>query len=151
MKTRALRVYLSVPWVPSRLVAETFGERPVGVDAPIAQERPVRAAEFDLCQVAIDDHHGFLVDRGALHDLSVRRGDERLAPEHDAVLVDGLSPGVLDDLVADAVRHADVAAVGNGVAALDRLPRVVLRIAVLLALRGMPADRGGVEQDFGAL
>ena len=111
----------------------------------------MRAAEFDLREIAVDDHHRFLVDRRALHDLAVRRGDERLAPEHDAVLVDRLALGVLDDLVADAVRHADVAAVGDRVAALDRLPRIVLRFAVLLALGRVPADRGGVEEDLGAL
>src|SRR6476620_7606721 len=79
---------------PGISVVEALGQRPVRVDAPIAQERPVSAAEFDLREIAVDDHHAFLVDRRALDHLSIGRGDERLPPEHDAVLVDRLALGV---------------------------------------------------------
>ncbi len=51
----------------------------------------------------------------------------------------------------DAVRRADVAAVRHGVAALNQLPRLVLRLPVLLLLRRMPADGGRIEQDLRAL
>src|ERR1043165_9855294 len=81
------------------LVVEAFRQRAVGIDATIAQKWPVRAAEFDLGEIAIDDHHLFLVDRRALDDLAVGRCDERLAPEDDAVLVDRLALRTLDDLV----------------------------------------------------
>src|SRR5262249_28735232 len=49
---------------------------------------------------------------------------------------------------ADAVGGGDVAAVGDGVAALHQFPRVVLRFAVLGLFLGVPADGGGVEEDF---
>ena len=54
-------------------------------------------------------------------------------------------------LVADAVDGGDVAAVGDGVAALDGFPGVVLLRAVLGFLARMPADGGGVEEDLRAL
>ena len=52
---------------------------------------------------------------------------------------------------ADAVHHADVDAVGDGVGALDGAPGVVLRRAELGLLGGMPADGGGIEQNARAL
>ena len=55
------------------------------------------------------------------------------------------SPSPTMHLVADAVDRADVGAVGDGVAAHARLPRRVLRLAVLGLLLRVPADRGRVE------
>ena len=49
--------------------------------------------------------------------------------------------------VSDCNKHA----VSQRVAALDQLPRLVLRRAELRLLRRVPADRGGIEQDLGAL
>jgi hypothetical protein len=98
----------------------------IGINPPVPQERPVRAAELDLGQIAVHQHDLFLVDAGALDDLTVGGGDEGLAPELDAVLVDGAAVGTADQLVADSVGGADVAAVGDGVGALDGLPGVVL-------------------------
>ncbi len=54
-------------------------------------------------------------------------------------------------LVADAIDRRDVDAVGDGVRALDRLPGVVLRRAVLGLLARVPADGGRVEEDLRAL
>ncbi len=51
----------------------------------------------------------------------------------------------------DAVHGSHVHAVGDGVGALDGLPRVELRGAELVFLRRVPADRRGIEQHFGAL
>ena len=75
-------------------------------------------------------------------DPAARIGHEAAAPELDAAL--GIA------LVADAVHRADVHAVGDRVAPLDRLPRALLLGAVLGLLRREPADGGGVEQDLGA-
>src|SRR5205823_6191308 len=86
-----------------------------------------------------------------LGNLSVRRGDEGLAPELDAFFARSFSAGVEDVFDADAVGGADVAAVGHRVAALDQLPRIVLDFAVLRFFARMPADRRGVEEDLCAL
>jgi hypothetical protein len=63
--------------------------------------------------------------------------------------------GLVDEdiavFVADAVHRADEDAVGDGVGALDGLPGVVLAFAELFLFAGMPADRGGEEEGFGAL
>ena len=69
-------------------------------------------------------------------------GHEAAAPE--------LDPAARVALVAHAVDGADVDAVGNGVAPLDRFPGRLLLGAVLRLLRREPTDGGWVEQDLGA-
>ena len=51
----------------------------------------------------------------------------------------------------DAVDGGDINAVGDGVGALDGLPRIILRRAELLFLRRVPADGRGIEQHLRAL
>ena len=104
---------------------------------------------FSRSQATTSDF--FLVDRSLGDDLPVGRGDEGLAPELDAVFADGFAVGLEDFFDADAVGGADVAAVGDRVAALDQFPAFVLGVAVLGFFRGMPADGGGVEENLGAL
>ena len=53
-------------------------------------------------------------------------------------------------LVADAVHRADVDSVSDGVGALDSLPCVVLALAELSLLAGMPTDSGREEEDLGS-
>ena len=54
-------------------------------------------------------------------------------------------------LQADAVDTRDIDAVGDGMRTLDGLPGVVLGLAELGLLCGMPADSGGIEEHLGAL
>ena len=54
-------------------------------------------------------------------------------------------------LVADAIHHSDINAVGDGMPALHGAPGIVLRRAELLLLRRMPADRGRIKQYLCAL
>ena len=49
-------------------------------------------------------------------------------------------------LVPDAVHAGHIDAVGDGVRALDGLPRIVLRRAELVFLCRVPADGGGIKQ-----
>ena len=49
--------------------------------------------------------------------------------------------------MADAVDGGNVQAVGDRVAALDRLPRLALRRPVFVLLMRVPADGGGVEEN----
>jgi hypothetical protein len=60
--------------------------------------------------------------RGFGEDFAGGAGHETLAPEFNAF--------AREFFVADAIGHGDVAAVGDGVAALDGFPRVVLAFAV---------------------
>ena len=116
----------------------------IGVDAPVAQKRPVGALRFNLGQ--IDLHHENLLPLGTRPSEHFPRGGahETLPPELDA----GAAVRFLD---ADAIGHGDVAAVRNGVAALDGFPRVVLLLAEFLFFRGMPADRGGIKKNLRAV
>ncbi len=124
------------------------GHIPIRINPPIAQEGPMRAAELHLLQIAIRDENRLLVHRRLRDDLSIGRGHERLAPEFNSILADGLPGCVKNFLHADAIGRADKTSVGYGVAALDQLPAFVLGFAKFLSFAGMPADGGGVEQNL---
>src|SRR5262245_59164840 len=116
--------------VPVSTVEEALGDGGVGVDAPVAQERPVAAHVLDASAVALDDEDLLLGPRAFLEDDAERIGHERAAPELQAAVGRSLVPDAVDG------RHVD--AVGDGMGALNRLPRRGLRRAVLLLLLGMP-------------
>ncbi len=86
--------------------------------------------------VGVED---FLLILGGFGDeAAVGVGDEGLAPEFGVAFA------------ADAVDGRDITAVGDGVAALDSFPSVVLGGAKGFFLGGKPADGGGVENYVGA-
>ena len=93
------------------LVRETLGEIAVSVNAPVTQKRPVRAGHVHFREVNWDEQVLFAVHAGFREDLPAGAGDEALAPELNAVAADGA-------FEADAVGDRDVAAVGDGMAAL---------------------------------
>src|SRR5436190_1229285 len=111
-----------------------------GIDATIAQEWPVAAHVFHPPPVAFDDQQFFRFVAGLLQYHAERIRHERPAPE--------LEPAFGRALVADAVDRGDKNAVGDRVAALHRLPGVVLGYAELNLLAGVPANRGWVDQHF---
>src|SRR4051812_32907748 len=84
----------------------------------------------------------FLVDGGFGDDDPVRSADETLAPELDAIAAGRR-------FVSDAIRHRDVAAVRDGVCALDRFPRRMLRFAEFFLLFWVTADGGRVKKNLG--
>ena len=81
------------------------------------------AGDVHFGEVNGDDEDFLLIDAGFGEDLAGGAGDEALAPEFEAVAADGF-------FQADAVGDGDVAAVGDGVAALDEFPGAVLVDAV---------------------
>ena len=103
-------------------------DRPVGVDAAIAEERPVAPHGFDQRRIAARDRASSSPLAGLGEVAAERIGDERAPEEIEAV-------GARLVFVADAVRRRDVDAVGDRVRALDRPPRVDLRGAPLVLLR----------------
>ena len=74
-----------------------------------------------------------------------------MAPEFDPVVVYRLALRVQNFFHPDAVRGTDPAAICDGVGALDGFPGVVLGVAELFFLGGVPADGGGIEEDFSSL
>ena len=124
------------------LVEEALVDAAVGVDAPVAQERPVAAHLLDAragSTSPIED----LLAVGRAPRRARRRTDRRgtSVPQNSR-------PGLaLARARAHAVDRGDVDAVGDGVRALDGLPGVALGGAVLCLLGRVPADGGRVEED----
>ena len=122
----------------------------VRIDAAVAQKGPVAARVFNQAEVDLADQNLLCVMRGLGDDAAKRIGQKAAAPELEARPGGAIAANVAM-LVADAVHAGHVDAVGDGVGALDGLPRVVLRCAKLVFLCRVPADGGGIEQNFGAL
>src|SRR5579859_6785096 len=92
----------------SRKQERSFAEpavenRLIGVNAPVAEERPVSARLFGFLRVAFDDEDFFFFASGLCCNLSKRIGDERVAPEFQA----GISLGGIA-FVSDSVHNSDV-------------------------------------------
>ena len=71
--------------------------------------------------------------------------DKRSAPELESNAGSAVAADV-SMFVAHAVDGGDVHAVGDGVGALDGLPRLILGRAEALFFRRMPADGGGIKE-----
>src|SRR5579862_5337965 len=106
--------------------------RGVGIDAAVAEERPIAARFFDLRRVTFNDQDFFLLGGTFGEDTAKWIGDEGMSPEFQAAFGRALE--------ADAIHGRDKHAVGDGVGALNRTPRVELRGAEFLLLGRMPAD-----------
>src|SRR5205814_3424814 len=72
-------------------------------------------------------------DRSFCDDFAVRSAHETLPPKFNAISTGGR-------FVTDAVRHRDVAPIGDRMTTLNRLPRGMLRFSKFLFLARMPAD-----------
>src|SRR5256712_9545760 len=143
---------------------ESLADPRVGVDPPVAQERPAAAHLLDTGEIHVSDEARFAIERRLRHRGGERVGAERRTPELDAVA--GPHPLRLPPLriaergdggarfrplVPDAVHCGDEETVRDCVRTLDRAPGVELLGAVLLPLARVPADRRGIEKDVGAL
>src|SRR6266487_1529942 len=130
--------------LPGLSVNQPLCQPVVRINPPVAQERPVRARGIELSEVNRHDENLFPVRAGLGEDFAGGTGNETLSPKLDARASRGT-------LVADAIGDSDVAAIGQGVAALDELPRLVLVGAVCRFFTRMPADGGRVEKNLRAL
>src|SRR4029077_8491366 len=114
-------------------VDQTSIDFAVGIDSAISQEWPVRPMLVDASPIDLRRHNLLLIDRTFRDDFAVRSAHETLAPKFDAISTGGR-------FVTDAVRHRDVAPIGNCVTTLNRLPRGMLRLSKFPFLTRMPAD-----------
>src|SRR5690606_38200649 len=120
----------------------------VRVDAAVAQKRPGAAFVFDAPGVDVRVDHAFGFGIHAGEDVAAGAGDEGVAPEAEVAFA------------SHAVGGGDEHAVGDGVAALDRDPRVQMagfkgRRRVRAGLCGLharlfviPADGGRIQEDI---
>ena len=141
------------------LIEEPARNAAIRIDPAIAQEGPVLARDLDFLCVEVGVEDLFLIVRGLREDAAEGIGDEAAAPELDAAGGGVIAGAFHQDsvvlhiavLVADAVDRADEDAVGNRVRTLDGLPGVILALAELDLLAGMPADGRGKEERLGTL
>src|SRR6516225_10690823 len=125
------------------LVNVSFADLLVGVDSSIAQERPMGSLLIDERQVNVCDKHLFLVHTRFGDDLSRRIRNKTLAPELDSV-------SSVRCLEACPIRYRNEAAISNGMAELNCLPGRVLARAVFFLFGWVPANRGRIDEVFGA-
>src|SRR6185437_5397307 len=131
-------------------IDESAGDGRIGVDTPVAQKRPVATRIFEQSEIDFGDENFFCIVGGFGNDAAEGIGDETAAPEFEA----GAGGAIAEDLAllaAYAVGGGDVDAVGDGVGALDGLPRVVLGRAEFGLFSRVPANGGGIEENFSAL
>ena len=119
-----------------RSIEIAFREICIGVDSSVSQERPMRADNVDLVEIAFDQKRFFFIVTGAGEDIAVRIADERCSPELNAAFQ------------ARAIGGGNEHAVGDGVAAHHGFPSVVLASAELRFLCRLPADCRGIENDL---
>src|SRR5690606_18429161 len=113
----------SFAWRASLCVDETQPDAVVGIDAPVAQERPADAPVGDLAHVQLGEKHRFLFHPRLGENAAVGTGDEARSPELDTTRAARVG------LEAGAIGRHDEAAVGDGMRALDGLPGGVLALA----------------------
>src|SRR5262245_12123823 len=116
-----------------------FREIAVRVRPPVAQERPIPAHVLYPVSRAGHDEHFLLRVRRPGDDHPERVADEGRSPELEPL------PGGRR-LEPDAIDRGHVAPVGDAVAALDRLPGIMLLLAVLCLLARVPADGRRVDE-----
>ena len=92
------------------------------------------------------DEDFFPFGTGLGDDFAAGAGHKALPPKFNAV-----AAHAVEDFVADAVGHGYIAAVGDGMGALDGFPGAVLLGAVSGLFAGMPADGRGIEKNLRAL
>ena len=132
------------------LVDQPVCDRPIGVDATVAQEGPVAANVFQCFQIHIADENLLAVVRGFGEHSAEGIAEERSAPELESLAGGRLAANVAG-FEADSVHDRDVDSVGNRVRALDGAPGIVLSDAKLGLLRRMPSDGRRVKENRRAL
>src|SRR5207245_7646848 len=115
----------------------------VGIDAPVAQERPVAAGFLAPGGVAFDDEDFLFIARSFGDNLTERIGDKGMAPEFQSrVTFLGFA------FESHAVHNRRIYTIGDRMAPLNGPPSIELRVAKLRFLVRMPADTGGIKKNL---
>ena len=104
--------------------------RPVRIDAPVAQEWPVAARILHQLQIHLANQN-LLRSCAAFATTRPNGSAMKLPPQNSSPGPSARLPSTSPCSMAHAVHRGHVNAVGNGVRALDRLPRLILRRAKL--------------------
>src|SRR5882724_8659346 len=101
----------------------------------------MRPLLIDASPIDLGRHNLFLIHGTFRDDFAVRSAHEALAPKLNAISTGGR-------FVTDAIRHRDVAPVGDRMTTLNRLPRGMLRLSKFLFLTRMPADCRWIKENL---
>ena len=121
-------------------INESLRQISVGINPPVAQERPVRARHVHLAEVNGHNQNFLFARAGPGKDFAGRSGHKTLSPEFNAP--------AREFFMADTINDGDVTTVGDSVRTLNGFPGVVLVHAVFLFFTRMPADGCRVKQDL---
>src|SRR5262249_45874228 len=119
--------------------------RLIGVNAPVAEERPVAASLFGFLRVAFDDKDFFFFAPGFRCNLAKGIGDERVAPEFEAGIAVGGIP-----FKANAIHNSHVCSIRNRMGSLNRAPGLQLSRAEFGLFLQMPANTRRIKDDLRA-
>src|SRR6202011_2910400 len=124
-------------------IEQTLLDSRVSIDAPIAQEWPVRPMFVHTIPIHFCHHDFFAIDRTFRDDLSIRATNKTLPPEFNSI-------APRRRLMANAVCRSDVTAIRDCVAPLNCFPGRILRCAEFFFLRWMPADCRWIKNNLRA-
>src|SRR6185503_19946742 len=105
------------------LIDKPLRQVTIRVNAPVTEEGPMAACGVHFGKVHGNDERLLSFGAGFVDDLPGRVGDKALAPELNAIAVQG-------PLKSHAVRHGDIATIRHAMAALDQFPRTMLAFSV---------------------
>src|SRR4030067_1071045 len=132
--------------VAALLFSVTLEKVRVGVDAPVAQERPDAPHCLGAVKIDVGHEDGRGLGAGFGQDLALRAGDEARSPELDAV-----ARRRWIRFMAGPVAREPRQAVGDGVRALNGDPGIALTGLLGIAVAWIPANGRRVEQQIGTV
>src|SRR3984893_4798774 len=122
-------------------IEQSLLESTVSVHSPISQKWPMRSMAIYRTPVNFRSHDLFAIDGSLRDNLPTRAADEALSPKFDPTAAGRF-------FVAYAIGRGNITTVRDCVAALNRLPRRMLRDAEFSFLARMPADRRRIKNNF---
>src|ERR1700730_16861223 len=131
-------------------IDQPVGDVGIAVDAAVAQEGPVASDVFQNAEVDLAHQNFLVVVRGLSDNAAERVAEKGASPEFKAISRDRVAPYV-SGFMSHSIYHSHEHAIGNGMGALNGSPSIMLRLAELSFLRGMPADRRRKEEHQRAL
>src|SRR5665213_9809 len=116
-------------------VNKPSGNGLIRIDSPVTHKRPMRAVAVCFCRINFHHSRFFFFVGSFVNEASKGIGYKRAAPEfHRSILLE-----------AYTIYTYHMHTVGNGMAALNRLPRIILFFIRRHILRSGPANSSWIK------